>query len=154
MTVAPAFQMPVLPGQVPPLPQTPGPKPPAPRIDVAAKTYRELRAKKEAITAELKERIAPIQQEMNQLEAVLLDVLDQSGQNSANTDFGTVYKTVRNTYSVADPHAFRQWVESHGRPDFYENRVSKEALDSYIEGGGELPPGVKLSSFVTVNIRK
>lgn len=70
------------------------------------------------------------------------------------TDNGTVFKSVRTSISIADPDEFRQWVESQGKPDFYENRVSKEAVENYINAGNPLPPGLKVSSDTTVNVRK
>lgn len=146
---APAFQMPAAKPA-----ETPGPKPPAPRLDIAAEKYRQLRDKKKELQDRHKAELHPYNEALDQLEAAMLDALNQSGLQSARTEAGTVFKSSRTSYSIADPSVFREWVEANARPDFYENRPSKEALETYIAAGNPLPPGIKVSSEVTINVRK
>lgn len=158
MTIQPAFWAPELgapPGTAAPAPPPPAPDtPPAPRMVDLVTEYRLLRDRKAELVEAHKVEVAPLQASMQKLEGMMLDLLNQAGSNSMRTDEGTAFKQQRNTYSIDDPHAFRQWVEQQGRPDFYENRVSKDAIDTYIAEGHNLPPGVKASSFVTINVRK
>lgn len=157
MTIQPAFAMPsVLPAPPiaePPVPATPKALPDIP-TDVAVLKYRELRDKTKEISDRHAAELKPYKEAMEMLSAVLLDQLNKAGSNSTRTDNGTVFKVTRTTYSIDDPATFRDWVESQGAPEFYENRVSKEALENWIAEGKPLPPGLKVSSFVQVNIRK
>jgi hypothetical protein len=146
-TIKPAFEMPAKPAPAA------GPVPVV-RADQAADAYRKLRDKKSDIKKRHEEELRPINEAMDQLEVVLLDVLNSTGGNSIRTGAGTVFKSTRTTYSVSDPTAFREWVEQQGCPDMFENRVSKEALEAHIANGGTLPPGIKVSSDVTVTVRK
>lgn len=153
-TIRPTFQMPAaLPPAPAPHVPVPGPTP-TPRMDVAAEKYRALRDKKKEIQARHAAELAPFNEAMEQLEAVMLDALNQLGSNSMKTDAGTVYKSTRVSYSIADPDEFRNFVEANGLPQLYENRPSKEALEHYVAGGNPLPPGIKRSSDVTINVRK
>jgi hypothetical protein len=123
-------------------------------MSLLVEKYHQLRAKKKAIAERHAKELEPVQQAMGALENVMLDALNKAGSNSMRTDAGTAYKSVRTSISIADPEEFRLWVESQNRPDFYENRVSKEAVENYINAGNPLPPGLKVSSDTVVNVRK
>ena len=116
--------------------------------------YRLLRDKKEEIVKRHKAELAPLNDAMDKIENVLLDVLNRTGSESTRTEAGTFFKVTRTSYSINDPAAFRAYVEAHNLPDLYENRVSKSALEELISRGETLPPGLKVSSEVSVNIRK
>lgn len=137
-----------------PNPGAVGPAPPPPSAEWLVEKYRQLRDKKKQIEDRHAEELKPFRAAMDQIEAALLDDLNRNGANSIQTNSGTAYRTTRNTYGIEDPNAFRQWVEAHNVPEFYENRVSKDAVQQYADKHGQLPPGIKLSSVTTVNIRK
>lgn len=145
--------LPVTPPVLPaPAPES-GPAPAVP-LDVATGKYRALRDKVKEISDRQAAELKPYREAMEQLAAVMLDQLNRAGSNSVRTDNGTVFKTTRTTYSIDDPAAFRSWVEQQGVPEFYENRVAKEPLENWIAEGKPLPPGLKVSSLVQVNVRK
>lgn len=116
--------------------------------------YRRLRDKKKALNDELKAAIAPYTEAMDQLEVLILDALNTAGVESARTQAGTAFKSTRSSYTVRDPAVFREWIEANQRFDLLETRVSKEAIEAFAEAGGQLPPGIGISSEVTVNVRK
>lgn len=130
-----------------------GPAPP-PNTQWLVENYRKLREKKKEIEDQHAQQLAPFKAAMAQIETQLLDDLNKANANSVQTSSGTAYRTTRTTYGVEDPAAFRAWIEANNRPEFYENRASKEAIEAFIEAGNPLPPGIKVSSMTTVNIRK
>jgi hypothetical protein len=134
---------------------SPGPAPPQ-EVNTGwlVEKYRQLRDKKKEVEDRHKTELAPFKQAMEQIETMLLSGLNQLNANSVQTPAGTAYRTTRTSYGVEDPAAFRAWVEAQNKPEFYENRVSKEALEAYVAAGNPLPPGLKVSSVTTVNIRK
>ena len=135
-------------------PAAPGPTPPAVNHEANVAEYRHLREQKARLEESIKPQLQEIKQRMEQIESVMLDTMNQSGANSINTNSGTVYKSTKTSYSLEDPAAFRRWAEANGRMDLYENRVSKDAMEELVTRTGQLPPGVKHSSFTTVNFRK
>jgi hypothetical protein len=144
----------------PPAPVGPPPTPAEPNqnatvpLDVLAMKYRQLRDKKKELEDRHSEELAPYRDAMKGLEAVLLNHLNHSGQESARTLGGTIYKTTRRSVKVVDAEALRAWSEAQGRPDIFQARVNNEVLESIIEQGGSMPPGIEISSTITVNIKK
>jgi hypothetical protein len=116
--------------------------------------YRQLRDMKATIAARHKEELAPYNEALDALELAMLNALTASGQESTRTASGTAYKSTKSSYTVQDASAFRTWLEVNDRWDLLETRVSKEALESFATEGGTLPPGIGVSSVVTVNVRK
>lgn len=159
-TPAPAFQLPTTPGVAPAPavpPPAPGPAPaptPGENLAVYVEKYRQLRDKKKALADEFKDAVAPYNEAMGQLESLILDALNRAGVESVRTSAGTAYKSTRSSYTVKDPAQFREWIESNNRFDLLETRVSKEAIETLVESGATLPPGLGISSEVVVNIRK
>jgi hypothetical protein len=140
-----AFEYEPLPSAAPPAP--------LPNANELTDKYRELRDRKSAIELQMKSAMKPLTEEMVRIEGELMNLLNATGAQNINTPSGTAYKSETRRYSVDDPHILKEWAEANGRSDIFENRVSKEAMDAFIEAHGTLPPGVKLSTFVTVNIR-
>lgn len=146
----------VIPAPAPSAPQ-PGPAPPNPNqlpVDIAVDKYRQLRDREAEIKARHAQELAPFRAAMDAIEVSLMESLQNSGAKSVATAHGTAYLSTKKSFKIEDPAAFRQWCEANGKLDMYENRVSKEALETYLADGGAMPPGVKESGFTTVNVRK
>lgn len=124
------------------------------KIDDLTKKYMRLREIRAEYDKEYKEKTAKVKDAMNRIEVLLLQFFEQTGQNSAKTDFGTPYITLRESYSVADRDVYMEWVKQNEAWEMLESRVSKSAVDAYKEEHGELPPGVNYSAERKVNIRK
>jgi hypothetical protein len=123
-------------------------------MDMLVDKFRQLRDKKKEIETRHAKELKPFGDAMKQLETLMLDALNNAGANSVQTNSGTAFKSTRTSYTVEDPEAFRTWVEANSRPDFYENRASKEAIENWISEGKPMPAGLKVSSIVTLNVRK
>ena len=126
------------------------------KISEAITRYIELRDNKAALkkihTAEIKEKFTL---EMDKLEAMFLRAFAKQGSSSINVKgAGTAFIKPRVSDTVQDRAAFLGWVLETGNLDFLESRVSKSALDEWVEEHGELPPGVKRVVDQTVNIRR
>lgn len=124
------------------------------KIDELTKKYMRLREIKAVYDKEYKEKTAKVKEGMQKIENIMLQFFEETGQNSAKTDFGTPYVTLRESYSVADRDSYLAWVQENEAWEFLESRVSKSAVDAYKEEHGELPPGINYSAERKVNIRK
>jgi hypothetical protein len=150
----------------PPTPVTPAPPAPAPvlvprpavdpatTMAVMVDKYRQLRDKKKEISDRHTAELAPLNEVIGQLYVAILDALNRAGADSIKTPAGTAYKSIRRSYTVKDPAQFREWLEQMHRFDLLTNAVSKEAIDKYVEEGNNLPPGLGVSSEVTLGVRK
>lgn len=123
-------------------------------MGICVEKYQLLRARKKALQEQHDAEMKPFKEAMEALETHMLAQLNESDTSSMRTPLGLAYKTVRTSYTVDDPSVFRAWVESNERPDFYENRPSKDVIEAYLDAGNPLPPGLKVSTFTQVNVRK
>lgn len=157
MTIKPAFALPAAapapPSPVPPAAPT-APSAPAAPLDMLVGKYRQVRDRKKEIAARHSAELKPFNEALQELEVAILDALNKAGVESVKTREGTAFKSTRRSFTVQDPAKFRKWLEEHDRFDLLETRVSKEAIEEMIRAGDNLPPGIGVSSDITVNVRK
>lgn len=122
-------------------------------FDTRIAQYVALRNKVKGIKDRHKEELAPYNDAMEKLEAVLLQGLCATGQESAKTDAGTVYKTVKRTASLDDPDAFMNFVLASGRFELMDRKANVVAVAEYMEENQAPVPGVKFSTSVEVGVR-
>lgn len=80
--------------------------------------------------------------------------MQAQGADSIKTPHGTVYKAVTRHAGCGDWGAFNKWVVENDKPDFFQRRLTKEAVVNYIEETGITPPGVVITSEHEYRIRK
>ena len=124
------------------------------KLSEAVSLYISLRDKKAELKAELEAQVRPIQEKMDKLEIKLLEAFESTGVDSVRTEFGTAYKSVRTTASVADRDAFIEFVKSRGEWSLLEVRAAKTAVEEYRAANDDLPPGVNMREERVVNIRR
>jgi hypothetical protein len=96
----------------------------------------------------------PWVKKQEQLKDVALEFLKKTGQESAKTANGTFNIHTRYTASLTDGEAFMDFVVARNLFELLEHRASSTACRDYAKENGELPPGVKISTFETVQVRK
>ena len=116
--------------------------------------YVELRDKKAELKVEFDTKVAKLDEALGKIEAVLLKTFDDAGMDSVKTPFGTAYTSLQTSASVADPDAFRQFVKANDAFEFYQNRVSKTAVEQYKAVHDDIPPGLNWREERVVNIRR
>lgn len=112
---------------------------------------RDLKARAEA---EHKEKLKPLNEAMDKLEAFMLKELNGMGGDSVKTAAGTAYKSKRVSVSVADWLAFKAFTDEHGFDHMINHSANKTAVEEYLEETGQLPPGLNRSVEIVVNVRK
>lgn len=125
----------------------------ASRIDMLVADYIQIRTRLAELKEEYKEKTEPLEAVKDELAAAMLAFLDQTGQEMARTDEGTVYTTVRHQASCSDPDMFMTFVAQHGFYDLLDRRPNATACRDYADEYGSLPPGVKIHSNRTVGVR-
>lgn len=123
-------------------------------IDTLVQKFRELRDKKKEIEDRHKTELAPYNQLIDEINAALFNRLQAAGAESIKTAHGTAYTSTTKSYSIEDPEAYRMWTQANKIEDAYENRPSKSFIDNYVENTNTLPPGIKVSSYTKINVRK
>ena len=121
--------------------------------EVVAK-YIELRDMKAELQHNYKFKAAKIDEQLDKIEAKLLEVFDSSGMDSCKTEFGTAYTTTKTMASVADPETFFNYVVENQEWALLEKRAAKLAVEQFKEQNGDLPPGINWREERVVNIRR
>jgi hypothetical protein len=116
--------------------------------------YIELRDKKSDLSAAYKKKVAGLDAALDQLEAILLEKLNEIGMDSAKGSTGTVYKSKRTSATVADWDYVLDYIQKNELWNMLEKRVSKQAVEQYVEEHGNLPPGINWREELVVNIRR
>ena len=123
-------------------------------VDDVVATYMKLRSQKEAIEAEVKDRVSTIKAKMEKMEAWIKEQADVQGVTSFKTKHGTAFLTTTDYANVADWDAVLDFIRTQEAFDMLEKRISKIAVRGYIEANKAVPPGVNYGTKLEVNIRK
>lgn len=121
--------------------------------DVIA-AYLSLRAQKEAIVKRHKEELAPFTEQMYKCQLWVQMQLQNQGQQNTRTESGSAFLQTDTSVTSPDFAATLDWIKSGEHWELLERRVSKSAVQEYVEAHGEIPPGVKVSSEISCHIRK
>ena len=116
--------------------------------------YIALRDAKAALAKKFKENVAVLDAPMEKIEAMILKEFGKQGIESARTDSGTAYKSVRTSATVADWEAILGYIVENRAWEMLERRVSKEAVVAFREEHDDLPPGVNYREEITLNVRR
>jgi hypothetical protein len=115
--------------------------------------YRTLRDMIKEKEKALEEELAPMKQVLDQLGGVLLQMLNQTGQEAARTKAGTVYITEKVSATLADADAFRRHVIGAEQWDLLDWRCNKTAVKDFVKDNEAAPPGVNYSVIRIVGVR-
>jgi hypothetical protein len=88
------------------------------------------------------------------IEALIMQQFNEDGTDSLKTEFGTAYRSMKTTASVADWDAVFEFIQSKDYWHMLEKRVNKTAVEQYMEDEGKLPPGVNVTRVQSINVRR
>jgi len=123
-------------------------------IDDAIDMFVRIRDKKKELQDDHKEQLKPFNEGLKKLEAILIDHLNNSGAESIRGTHGTVYSITRTSAKVDNWDDVLQYILDNELYHMLEKRVSKGAVEEYVEANGEPPPGVAITSDATVGVRR
>src|SRR6056297_2420171 len=119
-------------------------------ISPIVKHYIALRDRKAEIEARHKEELEPIRKDMDMIEGALMTVLQDGGQKSAKTDFGTAYISEVESIKITNKDEVIDEVIEKGLWDVLNISIAKK---NYREAGVELP-GIDISTTRKLNVRR
>jgi hypothetical protein len=118
--------------------------------------YLMLRDKKEEMVEAHKASLRPIQAQMDNIEAWLLEKLNRDGVDSVKiTGVGTFFKKRSDTVSCEDwENEFLPWMKQHDAWHFMDRKPNKTAVVEYVNQHQQPPPGINFSSIYEVQVRR
>lgn len=124
------------------------------KLDELVASYIKLRDKKAQIKAEYDAKVDGIDVLMGKIEAALLKKFEETGQESARTDSGTAYKSVKTSCTVADKDTFMKYVQAQNAWELLDVRANKTAVDQFRGVNEDLPPGLNWREVIVVNVNR
>ncbi len=91
---------------------------------------------------------------MEEIEAQLLDLLNNLGIESIAGKGGTAYRKVSTSVTIADAREFRRHVIGNEAWDLADWRANKTVINDMVEAGETIPPGVNRTTFASIGIRR
>jgi hypothetical protein len=125
------------------------------KLNELVEKYIAIRDKKAEMKKQLEEKLKPLDNAMEQIEAVLLKTFDQLGTESVKSGAGTAYVSTRTSATVADKEAFRAFIQAdENNWAMADVRAAKAAIEQYAEEHQDLPPGINWRQERVVNVRR
>jgi len=118
------------------------------------KRYVELRNEKNLLTAEMEAAIKPYSEALEAIELALLDWLNVNGLDNFKSPHGTAFKKAGIGTKMVDREKLINFVRETGNFDVFTNNLTKEWVKAYVAEHGAAPPGVEVSTFHVLNVRK
>jgi hypothetical protein len=92
---------------------------------------------------------------LDEIEAILMDNLNNLGADSLKTERGTCFKRVETSVTVASPAEFQRHVIGTQEWELIDFRANKTAVKSFVEeNGGKTPPGVNMNQTIVLSVRR
>lgn len=116
--------------------------------------YLQLRNTKLSLVAEHEVQLKPYNEALETLELALLDWLNQNGLDNFKSPHGTAFKKIHTGVKMFDRESLIDFVRETDDFGVFTNNLTKEWVKDYVETHKTAPPGVEVSTFTVVNVRK
>lgn len=116
--------------------------------------YIALRDARALLDSAYKLKKAPLDAAMDKIEAAILAQFEASQIESVRTEGGTAYKSKKTSATVADWDLVLAYIKANDLWQMLEQRVSKKAVEEFVEAHSDLPPGINWREEVTINVRR
>lgn len=125
-------------------------------VEEVVKAYLNIRSERERVLREYEDKDAALKADMQELDAILLAVCNQTNVSSLNTKAGTVIKQLKQRFICEDWDNFRKFELENPEYDFRERRIHQGNFKQYMEQNDQsgLPPGVSTLREFTVVVRR
>ena len=124
-------------------------------IEKLTRVYIKMREKKAEVTHELEAKIDELDESMKKVKSAILDHMKEIGAESLRTDAGSIYRTVRTTYSTNDWESMNKFILEHSVPELLEKRIHQTNMKVFLEEHPDvLPPGLNANMEYSVTIKR
>lgn len=124
-------------------------------LEKLIRVYIKMREKKAEISQELEAKLSEMDEKMKTVKTGILDHMKEIGAESLRTDAGTVYRTVRTTYSTNDWDSMNKFILEHSVPELLEKRLHQTNMRVFLEEHPDmLPPGLNSNMEYSVTVKR
>ena len=122
--------------------------------EAAMAAYVKLRDNRAALKKKWEEMDDALKADMEFIEGWLLSKLNEAGTTTFKNAVGTAYISETVRAGCADWTLFWKWAADNQRVDMLEKRVASKAIQDYLEEHGTLPPGITITQYRDVIVRR
>ena len=125
------------------------------RLEKLTRVYIKMRDKRAELVKERDEEIAKLDQDMQTIKTAVLDYMKEAGVESARTEAGIVYRTVKTKYATSDWESMNKFILEHGVPELLVKAINQSNMAAFLEEHPDLlPPGLNANSEYSVTIKR
>lgn len=129
----------------------------SPPAEDLASTYLNMRDARDALRAEMEQKLAAIEADMKLIESAMLDMLKSLGGevNSISTPIGTIVRSVRTKIWTSDWDALYTLIRDKNVPQLLEKRIAQKNMASFLEDNPDIrPAGLNIDREYAVTVRR
>ena len=123
-------------------------------IDKAVEKFIALRDAKKVIQDRHKEELRPMNEAMLSIETAVQRILISQGATNMKTPAGTAYLSTTTRPSITDWSVTRGFILENDLIDMMVQKLTPSAVEEYVEGNGQLPPGVVMTSDINCRFKR
>lgn len=119
------------------------------------KTYVKIRDAKDALVRAHEKQLQELQDQMDTIEAALLEVCKQAGQDGGKTQYGSFSRTIKSRYWTNDWESMYRFIKEHDAPELLEKRIHQSNFKAFLEDNPDvMPAGVSVDSKYSITVRR
>jgi hypothetical protein len=119
------------------------------------KTYITIRDARDAVARKRDEEVAQLQSQLDELEAALLEICKETGQEGGKTSAGTFTRSIKTRYETTDWDHLFTFINKHQAPELLEKRIHQGNMKQFLEENPDkLPEGLNVRSRYSITIRR
>lgn len=117
--------------------------------------YIKIRDAKEALIKAQEAEVAALQAQLDTIEAHLLELCKETGQDGGKTEHGSFSRTVKTRYWTSDWDSMYQFIRDNDAPELLERRISQGNFKDFLAANPDkLPAGVNADSKYSITVRR
>tara|TARA_R100001377_G_scaffold37431_1_gene20821 strand:+ start:1316 stop:1705 length:390 start_codon:yes stop_codon:yes gene_type:complete len=125
------------------------------QLDKMTRVYLKIKAKRNELSAEFKEKDGDLQEQQDLIKKALLDHCKEHEVESVRTSAGLFYRGVKTRYWTSDWESMYKFIADQEVPEFLEKRLNQGNVKQFLEENPEsVPPGLNVDSEYIISVRK
>jgi hypothetical protein len=126
-----------------------------PSVDKLVSVFIKIRDARDAERREWEAKEAEYNEQLDLINAELLEICKDANATSIKTKHGTAIRTVKTRYWTNDWEQFYKFMIENNAPELLEKRIQQTHMKEFLEENPDvLPAGLNVDSQYTITVRR
>jgi hypothetical protein len=126
-----------------------------PSVDKLVSVFIKIRDARDAERREWEAREAEYNEQLDLIDAELLEICKDTNATSIKTKHGIAIRTVKTRYWTNDWEQFYKFMIENNAPELLEKRIQQTHMKQFLEENPDvLPAGLNVDSQYTITVRR